>query len=122
MVMVVRTFSNQHTKHHPGNPMDVSQPPPVRVTVLLAKAAPKAVIIIRKRAKLFHIVQWDYEKNEIERGSWFKGNIYVDRCDVSFDGKHLVYFALGPSKGVLVMSQKTRFPWLGNAFQINHMK
>ncbi len=71
-----------------------------RVYFLLAKQVPEAVIIARMRAKLFHVVKWNYERDKKTEGAWLKGQFYFERADLSFDGKHLVYFALGPWKGV----------------------
>jgi hypothetical protein len=38
---------------------------------------------------------WDTDSDEIEHGSWFKGRIYAERCDLSWDGRWMVYFAMG---------------------------
>ncbi len=73
---------------------------PARVDLLQARNADKAVLIVRARAKKVHLVTWDQSTDEIERGSWFNGRIYSERCDLSRDGKHLVYFALGPTKDI----------------------
>ena len=69
---------------------------PPRLSLLLARHAPVAVIIARVRAKLFHLVKWQYVDDVVEHGSWFEGSLYPDSSDVSFDGRHMVYFALNP--------------------------
>jgi hypothetical protein len=33
------------------------------------------------------------ENDTFERGQWFKGRVYERECDLSFDGKYLIYFA-----------------------------
>ena len=66
-----------------------------RVHLLPAKEAPVVVIISRKPSRVFHIAVWNTQKDTIEHGSWFDGKLYVKRCDVSFDGKWLVYLAMG---------------------------
>lgn len=53
------------------------------------------VVLRRKPAKLFHVLRWDTERDEIESGSWFHGRIYEMRSDVSFDGRFMVYLATG---------------------------
>ncbi|NMC07922.1 MAG: hypothetical protein GYA24_22130 [Candidatus Lokiarchaeota archaeon] len=73
---------------------------PARLSLLLAKEAPVAIILARIRAKLFHVVKWEYAKNVVEHGSWFEGTLYPDSSDVSFDGRHMVYFTLNPRSGV----------------------
>jgi hypothetical protein len=41
------------------------------------------------------IVRWNRETDQFEAGQWFKGRIYAERSDVSPDGQHLIYFAMG---------------------------
>jgi hypothetical protein len=80
-------------------------PEPPRLSLLLAKKSPVAIVIARVRAKLFHVVKWQYVENVIEHGSWFEGSLYPDSNDISFDGRHMVYFALNPKSGA--------FSWTG---------
>lgn len=37
---------------------------------------------------------WNRQTDEFELGQWLKGRIYERRCDLSPDGKYLVYFAM----------------------------
>ncbi len=85
---------------------------PPRLSLLLAKEAPVAVIIARVRAKLFHVMKWEYEKDVFEHGSWFKGTIHQESSDVSFDGRHLVYFALNPKSGTFSWTAVCEPPFL----------
>jgi hypothetical protein len=41
------------------------------------------------------VVLWDRRADEFTPGQWFKGKIYPDRADISPDGRHLIYFAMG---------------------------
>jgi hypothetical protein len=66
-----------------------------RLHLLPAKAAPVMVILQRKRAKLLHVIKLNTRTHQIEHGSWFRGKLYKHRCDVSFDGKFMVYLAMG---------------------------
>jgi hypothetical protein len=81
-----------------------------RIHLLVARDAPTVVILQRKRAKLFHVVVVDARRHRVEEGSWFRGKLYVMRCDVSFDGQHMVYLALG-SRGN-TWNGVCRLPWL----------
>jgi len=90
----------------------VSKPVPARVHILQARAAPVAVIIKRGPSKSFHIVRWDLKTDEIEHGSWFHGRIYERRSDLSFDGKWMVYFAVGPTKEYWSWTAVCKPPWL----------
>src|SRR5262249_32146209 len=66
-----------------------------RVHFLTAKQAPVVVVLQRKRSKLFHVLAVNTQTFKVEEGSWFRGKLYPLRCDVSFDGKFMVYLALG---------------------------
>ncbi len=86
------------------------RPQPSRIRLLAAREAPTIVILQRKRAKLFHVVTVDTDTHLIEQGSWFRGVIHFLHCDVSFDGKFLVYMARGSSGET--WSGLCRLPWL----------
>lgn len=85
-------------------------PQPSRIRLLAAREAPLIVILQRKRAKLFHVVTIDTDTHLTEQGSWFKGVIHFLHCDVSFDGKFMVYMARGSSGET--WSGLCRLPWL----------
>ena len=51
--------------------------------------------IRRKPTRWFHILSWNTETDLIEHGSWLEGTIYCERCDVSFDGRWMIYLAMG---------------------------
>lgn len=66
-----------------------------RLHILRAHDAPKAVIIRRKPSKCAHVISWDTTTDELTHGSWFRGRVYAERCDLSWDGKWMVYMAMG---------------------------
>jgi len=68
-----------------------------RIHLIAARKAPTIAILQRKRSKLFHVIVIDTEALRITEGSWFRGKLYPMRCDVSFDGKFMVYLAMGAS-------------------------
>ncbi len=65
----------------------------VRLYVLMAREAPVAAILRRGPRKLWRVVRWDTERDEFQRGQWFRGSLYPERSDVSPDGRLLLYFA-----------------------------
>lgn len=69
-----------------------------RIFLLPAKTSPYVIVIRRQPSKLFHVIRWNTSDNRLEHGSWFRGKLYPNRCDVSFDGQWMVYLAMG-SKG-----------------------
>lgn len=68
---------------------------PARIHLLVAREAPIVVVIRRKPSRLVHILRWNTKTDEFEAGSWFSGRIYAMRSDVSFDGRYMVYLAMG---------------------------
>ena len=65
-----------------------------RLHVLLARDAPYAVILRRGPAKSVCTIGWDRTNDTFQVGQWLRGRIYEQRCDLSPDGRHLLYFAL----------------------------
>jgi hypothetical protein len=83
---------------------------PARIHLLPALNAPVAVILRRKPSKCFHVMRWNTQTGAIEHGSWFRGQLYPLRCDVSFNGEWMVYLALGA--GGHTWNGVCRVPWL----------
>lgn len=89
--------------------------PTARLHVILAREAPVAVVIRRGPAKHVCTVLWNRRTDEFTLGQWLRGRIYEDRCDLSPDGRYLIYFAFdgrthrehGPS-----WTAVSRAPWL----------
>lgn len=74
---------------------DRSIPPPPRLSVLLATQAPIGVVFRRGPSRIVRVIHWDRTNDEFTHGATFKGRIYVDRSDISPDGRHMIYFAMG---------------------------
>lgn len=88
---------------------------PARVHILLARAAATAVVIRRGPSRQTCVLGWNRYSDRIEVGQWLRGRIYERRCDLSPDGRHLLYFAMNgrwasPSKGA--WSAISRAPYL----------
>lgn len=89
--------------------------PSCRLFVILARDAPRAVILRRGPSKWYHVIRWQTERDLFEHGAWFHGRIYEDRCDLSPDGNLFVYFCFGGASGEGYTSSWTavsRAPWL----------
>jgi hypothetical protein len=65
----------------------------VRLYVILARKAPFGVVFRRGPSNHVLLIGWDTSNDIFESGQWFKGRIYERRCDLSPDGKLLIYFA-----------------------------
>jgi hypothetical protein len=86
--------------------------PTIRLHLLPARAAPRILIIRRGPTRVRHLLLWDTEHDTFEHGSWFRGALYARRCDLSFDGQRLVYFAMGPTREFYSWVAIARPPWL----------
>lgn len=65
-----------------------------RIHAILAREARTAVVIRRGPSKAVAVIGWDRATDRFEVGQWLRGRIYERRCDLSPDGRHLVYFAM----------------------------
>lgn len=74
-----------------------------------------AVVIRRGPSKSVCTLLWDRRKDTFTLGQWLKGRIYERRCDLSPDGKYMIYFAMNGkwtsrTKGSWTAISRT--PWL----------
>lgn len=87
-----------------------------RLYVLRASAAARAVVFAAHRQKRWSLYLWDPERRSVEPGGVFFGTLYPRRCDLSPDGRYLLYFALkkGPDDPdwPREFSGLSRAPWL----------
>jgi hypothetical protein len=77
----------------------VSDPKNVRLYGILARDSPRVVLFRRGPSKQVLLLTWDTSTDKIEEGQWLKGRIYERRCDLSPDGKLLIYFASNQKPG-----------------------
>lgn len=68
-------------------------PASCRLSVLLAPAAPRGVILRRGPTRWVQLVTWDTATDTFRPGQWFHGRVYERRCDLSPDGSLFLYFA-----------------------------
>lgn len=86
-----------------------------RLHAVLARDVPFGVVIRRGPSKHTCTVGWNRATDEFEIGQWFKGRVYERRCDISPDGKFLLYFAMNGKWQSDVGGSWTaisRAPWL----------
>ena len=62
--------------------------------MIMAARAQVAVVIRRGPASWVRLVLWDTKRDLFTPGSWFRGRIYEEKCDLSPDGELFVYAAL----------------------------
>jgi hypothetical protein len=87
-----------------------------KLFVIPARSEPTAVILRRGPSAWYHVIQWDMRRDRFVHGAWFRGRIYEEKCDVSPDGRLLVYFVhQGSRVGTEFTDSWTaisRVPWL----------
>lgn len=66
---------------------------PPRLHVILAREGATAVVIRRGPSRAMAVYAWDRNDDTVRLGQWLKARIYERRCDLSPDGRHLIYFA-----------------------------
>ncbi len=68
--------------------------PVVRLHLYFAADAHLAVILRQGPTRQFRMILWNRETDDFEDGQWTKNKVYPDRCDLSPDGRHFLYFML----------------------------
>jgi hypothetical protein len=71
---------------------------PARLHVVLAREAPRAVIVRRGPSRWVRIILWHTDTDQFEGGQWLRGRIYGERCALSPDGALFLYFAMQQHK------------------------
>jgi hypothetical protein len=88
---------------------------PARLHVLLASDARVGVVIRRGPARAVCSILWNRDDDTFEVGQWLRGRIYELRCDLSPDGRHMIYFAMNgrwSSRHRGSWTAISRAPWL----------
>ncbi|MGI9370529.1 MAG: hypothetical protein ACR2O2_17000 [Ruegeria sp.] len=83
--------------------------PPPRLHVLIATGSDHALILRRGPSDETASILWNRSTGQIQLGQWLKGRIHEYRCDISPDGRHMVYFAC---RGGRCWTAVSRAPWL----------
>ena len=72
-----------HTKKHRGSG---------RLTIIVAKHAPVALVIRRQPTKLWSFFRWDLITDELTEGGSYKGVLWPLGCDISWDGRYWAFY------------------------------
>lgn len=68
--------------------------PVVRLHLFFATENDSAVILRQGPTEVFRLILWHRETDTFQDGQWLKQKVYVDRCDLSPDGRNFLYFTL----------------------------
>lgn len=72
----------------------MNTPPIVRLHLFFARTNDLAVILRQGPSEVFRLILWDRSDDSFTDGQWLKHKVYVERCSLSADGRHFLYFAL----------------------------
>ena len=86
--------------------------PQTRLYCIFAREAPFAVVFRRGPSKRVLLVAWHTNTDEFHEGQWLKGRIYERRCDLSPNGRRLIYFAADYKKPYFSWTAVSRPPYL----------
>ena len=68
--------------------------PMIRLHLFFATENDRAVILRQGPSKLVRMILWHRDTDTFEDGQWLKYKVYVERCALSPDGRHFIYFTL----------------------------
>ncbi len=86
-----------------------------RIFCIPAAEAPVAAVLRRGPSDWVHVGAWHTDTGEYRPGAWFRGVIYPQKCDLSPDGRWLVYSAMKVGSdwpGGDIYEAVSRLPWL----------
>lgn len=73
----------------------MTQPdPPPRIFCIPATRAPVVAVLCRGPTEWYHVGRWDLAALRYEAGAWIRATLYPQKCDLSPDGRWLLYSAL----------------------------
>lgn len=72
----------------------MSTAPHIRLHLFFATESDTAVILRQGPTRQFRMILWHRKEDAFEDGQWVKNNVYVERCALSPDGRHFLYFML----------------------------
>lgn len=82
-----------------------------RIYGIMAREAPICILFRRGPSKWTQLVRWNTKTDSFLAGSWFHGHIYERRCDVSPNGKYLIYFAMNKTAKSLADLEGYTYAW-----------
>src|SRR5688500_11031296 len=91
--------------------MSESPPPATRIYGVMARAAPRVVLIRRGPSKRVLLLTWDTVRHEFFAGQWLKGRVYEERCDVSPSGEKFIYLAASHKGALATWTAVSRPPF-----------
>lgn len=72
----------------------MKQAPVVRLHLFFATENDRAVILRQGPTRQYRMILWHRNSGTFEDGQWVRNRVYVERCGLSPDGRHFLYFML----------------------------
>lgn len=72
----------------------MKQAPVIRLHLYFATQNDRAVILRQGPSEVFRMILWHRDEDRFEDGQWLKQRLYTERCALSPDGRHFLYFTL----------------------------
>jgi hypothetical protein len=82
-----------------------------RLFCILARDAPMGVILRRGPSEWVRLISWNTRTDRIDRGQWLHAHIYARRCDLSPDGRLMIYFCRDGRTGIGNYTAISKPPW-----------
>jgi hypothetical protein len=86
--------------------------PSTRIFGVMARNAPRVVLIRRGPSRQVLLLTWNTATHEFHAGQWFKGRIYEERCDLSPSGEKFIYLAAHHKAPPYAWTAVSRPPYL----------
>ena len=68
--------------------------PYVRLHLFFATENDRALIVRQGPSRQFRMILWHRDTDTFQDGQWIRHKVYLERCSLSPDGRHFIYFAL----------------------------
>lgn len=72
----------------------MTEDPVVRLHLFFATENDCALIVRQGPTRQFRMILWHRDTDTFEDGQWVKQKVYIERCSLSPDGRHFIYFML----------------------------
>ena len=94
--------------------------PPARLFCALSQNKEYNIVLRRGPSRQVAVFGWNRNNDTFQLGQWLKGKVYDHRLDISPDGKHFIYLALGRGGNTWTAVSRTPYfkavdfyPWSG---------
>lgn len=113
--MIVDSGSRWQSERVGRQVADQERRSPPRLFGIQARDAPVVAVLRRGPSEWWQVGRWDLARLVYEPGAWFHGTLYPQKCDLSPDGRWLLYSAMKQGSTWAagdIYEAISRLPWL----------